>query len=72
MSSQFLFVSVVSHDDKLAGFFLGGAHLVAHESLVLCPGIKPILLALEAQNLNHWTTREVPKIGCIFTEQGLH
>ena len=32
----------------------------ACENLVPCPGIKPTPSALEAQNLNHWTTREVP------------
>ena len=29
--------------------------------LVPRPGIKPTSSALEAQNLNHWTTREVPQ-----------
>ena len=28
--------------------------------LILWPGIEPALLALEVQNLNHWTTGEVP------------
>ena len=29
-------------------------------NLVPGPGIEPMPRALEAQNLNHWTTREVP------------
>ena len=31
--------------------------------LVSRPGIKPVSRALEARNLNHWVTREVPHIG---------
>ena len=55
--------------DSLEGFvfrllvlFFGGGrpcHL-AGGILVPRPGIKPVLPALEAQSLNHWTTREVP------------
>ena len=30
--------------------------------LVPRPGIEPAPLALEAQSLNHWTAREVPKV----------
>ena len=78
MSSQFLFVSVVSHEEKLAGWFFVflfflcffWPHLVAHGTLVLCPGIKPLLLALEAQNLNCWTTREVPKLPAFLQNKG--
>ena len=29
--------------------------------LVPQPGTKPLRPAVEAQSLNHWTTREVPK-----------
>ena len=35
-------------------------HHAAWEILVPPPGIKPVPPALEAQILNHWTTREVP------------
>ena len=42
-------------------FFGGGAHHEAlRDLLVSWPGIKPRSPALEAQGLNHWTTREVP------------
>ena len=43
---------------------------MAHGTLVLCPGIKPLLLALEAQNLNCWTTREVPKLPAFLQNKG--
>ena len=45
-------------------------HLVAHGTLVLCPGIKPLLLALEAQNLNCCTTREVLKLPAVLQNKG--
>ena len=32
--------------------------------LVPQPGIKPVPSALEVQNLNHWTAREVPVLFC--------
>ena len=36
--------------------------------LVPQPGIEPVPPALEAQSLNHWTTREVPRVaGAIFS-----
>ena len=38
--------------------------------LVPQPGIKPVPLAMEAQSLNHWTTREVPEIKILKCEQG--
>ena len=38
-------------------FFLAAR---AYRILVPQPGIKPMTLAVEAQSLNHWTTREVP------------
>ena len=41
-------------------FYFLAAPCAACENLVPCPGIKPTPSALEAQNLNHWTTREVP------------
>ena len=41
-------------------FFL--PHLTVCDNLAPQPGIKPTPPALEAQSLNHWTTREVPVI----------
>ena len=32
------------------------------------PGVRPVLPAMKAQSLNHWTTREVPE-GLIFTSE---
>ena len=37
-------------------------HLAACGILVPQPGIKPVLPAVEAQSLNHWTAREVPAL----------
>ena len=45
---------------KKNNFFL--AALYSMWSLVPLPGIKPISPAVEAQSLNHWTTREVPTV----------
>ena len=39
-------------------FFFG--HTAVCGILVPGPGIKPMPTAVEAQSLNHWTTREVP------------
>ena len=41
------------------GFFLA---TVACGSFVPQPGIEPVPRALEAQNLNQWTAREVPAV----------
>ena len=41
-------------------FFVVGK--VACGILVPQPGIKPAVSTMEVQNLNHWTTREVPRI----------
>ena len=41
-------------------FFL--LHYAACGILVPQPGIKPMSPAMEAQSLNHWTTREVPHL----------
>ena len=38
--------------------------LMVYGILLPCPGIEPVPPALEAEGLNHWTAREVPK--CIF------
>ena len=35
-------------------------HHVAYGILIPWPGIEPVTPALEAQNLNHWTIKEVP------------
>ena len=35
-------------------------HHVACGILIPWPGIEPVTPALEAQNLNHWTIKEVP------------
>ena len=40
--------------------FVFWLHCMACSILVPQPGIKPVPPALEAQSLNHWTTREVP------------
>ena len=37
-------------------------HCVARRILVPQPGIKPLSPAVEGQNLNHWTIKEVPYI----------
>ena len=34
--------------------------------LVPQPGIKPMPSAVEVRSLNHWTTREVPHVLCLF------
>ena len=34
----------------------------SHEILVPQTGIKPVPREVEAQNLNHWTTRELPHL----------
>ena len=43
--------------------FLGGLCRTACRILVPRPGIEPTPPAVEAQNLHHWTTREVPSNG---------
>ena len=35
--------------------------------LVPWPGIKPVPPAMEAQSLNHWTTREVPNLSVLIS-----
>ena len=42
--------------------FVSWPHGMARGSLVYCPGIELSSLALEVQNLNHWTIREVPPL----------
>ena len=43
---------------------------MAQKILVPQPGIKPAFTALEAQSLNHWTTREVPLEVILMANQG--
>ena len=47
-------------------FFGGGAHPAACRILVPRLGVQPVSPELEAQSLNHWTTREVPLISFNF------
>ena len=46
---------------KVFFFFFFLQHLSACGILVPLPRIEPLTPAMEAQTLNHWTTREVPK-----------
>ena len=39
---------------------------IACRLLVPRPGIKPMPSAVEVRSLNHWTTREVPHVLCLF------
>ena len=43
-------------------FFFGCT--IGYRILVPWPGIEPMPPALEAENLNHWTTREAPDLPC--------
>ena len=56
ISLQLSFVSIC----LLFFFFFFWRHHIACGILVPQPGIEPAPPALEAQSLNHWTTREVP------------
>ena len=42
--------------------FIFWPHLIVYRISVPCPGIEPEPPALEAQSLNHWTTRELPML----------
>ena len=62
-------VTSVTKNSKILSFPLflifgpkAGTHVgsLALGILVFCPGTKPGSPALAAQNLNHWTAREVP------------
>ena len=44
-------------------FFFFFAYHEACRILVLYPGMEPMTPAVEAQSLNHWTTREIPTEG---------
>ena len=50
-----------SYDMLQFGFLYFGC--VACGILVSWPGTEPVPCTLEAQSLNHWTTREVPPLG---------
>ena len=41
--------------------FLSLSHL-ACEILVPLPGMEPVLSAVEAQSINHWSTRDIPRM----------
>ena len=42
---------------------------MAHEILVPQPGIELVSPAVEAQSLNHWTAKEVPRLLGIYTKE---
>ena len=46
---------------EILDFFFFLQHHLTCGILVLCPGIRPMPLALEAQSLNQWTAREAPE-----------
>ena len=46
----------------LKSFFIFWLHCAACRILVLQPGIEPVPPTVEVWNINHWTTREVPKM----------
>ena len=52
---------------KLVVFFFLWPCCEACGILVPPLGIKPTPSAVEAQSLNHWTTREVPEVDTILT-----
>ena len=51
--------AALSHLEYRLFFFFFWPHLAACKILVPWPGIKPVPPAVETQNHNHWTTREV-------------
>ena len=60
-----------SHGNSMCNFlrkdsvlFSFSFFLPAHGNVVSPPGIEPMPPALEAENLNHWTTREAPDLPC--------
>ena len=53
-------------------FFLFWPCCAACRILVPRPGIEPMLPAVEAQILNHWTAREVPPLVVLYTIFGIH
>ena len=59
-SSDVSLLLFLCHPQLLIYFFW--PHLIVCDNLAPQPGIKPTPPALEAQSLNHWTTREVPVI----------
>ena len=56
-----LFTFIYVYPLSLSLFFFFFCHL-ACGILVSRPGIQPACLALEAQSLNHWTTRKAPHL----------
>ena len=55
--------SSAAYQNHLESFFFFLPHHVTCGILVPGPGFKPVPLALGAQNLNHWTSREVLHLG---------
>ena len=53
--------TVAGKDAVTNYLFTYSLHHAAHKILVPQPGIKPVSPAVEAQTLNHWTTREAPE-----------
>ena len=52
-------------------YYLGGGEHTGCRILVPQPGIEPMLPVLGLQNLNHWTTREVPWLEVSYTQKKL-
>ena len=44
---------------------MGAGHHIASRILVPWPGIEPTPPAVEVQNLNHWTTRQISMLSCL-------
>ena len=61
-----LWVSILCCQINGFFFFFPPPHCVAYGLLVPWPVIKPETPAVEAQSLNHWTTREVPRLHTFF------
>ena len=63
-AEPFYFIPSMANNMAVYGstpfFFSFWLHCTACGILVPQPGIKPAPPALEAQSLNHWTTREIP------------
>ena len=60
--SERRFTYSISKDKISQLFFFSLSGHTAYGILVPQPEIEPAIPALEAQSLNHWTTRDVPLI----------
>ena len=58
--------------DKLSCLVSFWLHTVACGILVPQPGIKPVTPAVEAQILNHWTTREISQMSFFIIALGYY